>query len=205
MSTPAARQAARSGDDDEVPVWAADRSPPTGSDVVQGPRPPTGVRHAGGVGQDAEPGQGTEAAQDTETVFEARPAARPRSGFVVALLLFFALQCANALVVWREAPIRSDAMIEAVLVHLGCAALVVPALLLRGRWRALPLVVATIAGAVAPVGLSRDLIGVLGPRDVWVGQSLTLHVLFPLVLGAVATVAVLSAPRPRSLPAAPPV
>jgi hypothetical protein len=77
-----------------------------------------------------------------------------------------------------------------------CAALLLPALLLDGRWRALPLVVATVAGALTPVLLSRDLLGMLGIPDVWVGQALTLHVVFPLCLGIPATIAALATPDP---------
>ncbi len=120
---------------------------------------------------------------------------RPRSGFVVALLLFFLLQAANSAVLWREAPIRTDPMVDAIVAHLACALLAVAALLLRGRWRALPVLLATLVGAAVPVYLNRDLMDVVGPRNVWVGQSLTLQVLFPLVVGLVATVAVLTAPR----------
>lgn len=76
-----------------------------------------------------------------------------------------------------------------------CAALVVPALVLRGRWRILPVIVAAVAGMVAPVLLSRDLMDVVGPREVWVGQSLTLQVLFPVVVGFAAVVVLATAPR----------
>jgi len=122
---------------------------------------------------------------------------RPRSGLVLALLVFYCLQLAAAAIAWREAPIRTDALIDPIVAYAVCAALVVPALLARGRWRVVPVLLATAAGAIAPVLLARDLMEVVGPRDVWVGQSLTLQVLFPLVVGLCTVVALLSAPRTR--------
>ena len=59
-------------------------------------------------------------------------------------------------------------------------------------WLAGPAVAAL---ALVPVLLARDLMEVVGPREVWVGQSLTLQVLFPLLIGLTAVIAVLSAPR----------
>jgi hypothetical protein len=114
---------------------------------------------------------------------------------LVALLVFYCLQLGSAAVAWREAPIRTDALVDAMVAYAICAVLVLPALLLRGRWRVLPALLATAAGTVAPVLLSRDLMEVVGPRDVWVGQSLTLQVVFPLVVGLCAVVALLTAPR----------
>jgi hypothetical protein len=124
-----------------------------------------------------------------------RSSRRPRSGLLVALLAFYCLQLASAAVAWYEAPIRTDALVDAMVAYAICAALVLPGLLLRGRWRVLPVLLATAAGAAAPVLLSRELMEVLGPRDVWVGQSLTLQVVFPLVIGLCAVVALLTAPN----------
>lgn len=81
-------------------------------------------------------------------------------------------------------------------VYAVCAALLLPAFVLPGRWRVVPTVLATATGVLGPVVLARDLMEVVGPRDVWVGQSLTLQVLFPLVVGLFAVVALLRAPRP---------
>ena len=75
--------------------------------------------------------------------------------------------------------------------------LVVPAFLFRGLWRLVPVLAGTAAGVLTPVLLSRDLLGMLGVPDVWVGQSLTLHVVFPLVVGLSAAVAVILAGRVR--------
>jgi len=119
---------------------------------------------------------------------------------VVALLVFFAAQAANAWVAWYEAPIRTDDMVDAIVAYLICGAAVVPALALRGRWRVIPVLLATLAGAIVPVALSRDLMDAVGPRSVWVGQSLTLQVMFPLLLGLLAAGAVVSAPRLRTEP-----
>lgn len=165
-----------------VPVWAPAAADPTreqgrvGSAIPTGPTP--GGAGASGPGTDAAP----------------RISRRPRSGLLVALLVFYCLQLAAAAVAWREAPIRTDALVDPMLAYATCALLVLPALLLRGRWRVFPTLVATAAGTVSPVLLSRDLMEVVGPRDVWVGQSLTLQVIFPLVVGLCAVVALLTAP-----------
>lgn len=120
---------------------------------------------------------------------------RPRSALLVALLAFYVLQLAAALLAWREAPIRTEALLDPIRAWALCSVAVLPALMLRGRWRALPAAAATALGTATPILLSRDLIEVVGPRDVWVGQSLTLQVLFPLLVGSAATLAVLTAPR----------
>ena len=111
--------------------------------------------------------------------------------FGVALFGFYLLQAAVAFLSWYDAAIRTPGQADAMVAWAVCAGLVVPALILRGRWRALPIVVATLAGAVAPILLSRDLVAMLGVPDVWVGQGLTLQVLFPLFLGVPAAVAAL--------------
>ncbi|MGI9577271.1 MAG: hypothetical protein ACR2OH_03635 [Microthrixaceae bacterium] len=127
-----------------------------------------------------------------------RPAARRWSvvatTLAVALLAFYGLQFATAALSWYDAEIRTPGQADAMVTYAACAALVVPALLLRGRWKALPLAAAAILGAIAPVMLSRDLLGLLGIPDVWVGQAFTLHVLFPLCLGVPATIAALASP-----------
>lgn len=109
--------------------------------------------------------------------------------------MFYCLEFATALIAWREAPIRTEALVDPMVAYAVCAGLVLPALLFPGRWRVVPALVATAAGVLAPVLLTRDLMEVVGPRDVWVGQSLTLQVLFPLVVGLCAVVAVMTAPR----------
>lgn len=114
--------------------------------------------------------------------------------FAVALLAFYLLQFATASVFWLDAEIRTPGQADAMVTWAVCAALVLPALLLRGRWRALPLAAATLAGTLAPVLLSRDLLRLLGIPDVWVGQAFTLHVIFPLCLGIPATIAALLSP-----------
>ena len=166
----------------EVPVWSVANSTgasPAAADPLRRAR--TGS--AAPTGSDAR-----------------RRTLRPRSGFVVALLVFFAAQAANAWVAWYEAPIRTDDMVDAIVAYLICGAAVVPALALRGRWRVIPVLLATLAGAIVPVALSRDLMDAVGPRSVWVGQSLTLQVMFPLLLGLLAAGAVVSAPRLRTEP-----
>lgn len=120
---------------------------------------------------------------------------RRRSALLVALLVFYCLQLATALVAWREAPIRTEALVDPIVVYAVCAALLLPAFVLPGRWRVVPTVLATATGVLGPVVLARDLMEVVGPRDVWVGQSLTLQVLFPLVVGLFAVIALLTAPR----------
>ncbi len=118
------------------------------------------------------------------------------TSFAIALMAFYVLQFGVALLAWYDAELRTPGQADAMVAWAVCAALLLPALLLDGRWRALPLVVATVAGAVAPVLLSRDLLGMLGIPDVWVGQALTLHVVFPLCLGIPATIASLAIPTP---------
>lgn len=113
----------------------------------------------------------------------------------MALFAFYCLQFATAALAWREAPIRTDAQLNAIIAYGTCAALVVPAFVLRGRWRILPVVVAAAAGTAAPVLLTRDLMEVVGPREVWVGQSLTLQVLFPVVVGLATVMALATAPK----------
>jgi hypothetical protein len=117
------------------------------------------------------------------------------TSFTIALMAFYVLQFAVALLAWYDAELRTPGQADAMVAWAVCAALLLPALLLRGRLRALPLMGATAAGALAPVLLSRDLVGMLGIPDVWVGQALTLHVVFPLCLGIPATFAALAAPR----------
>ena len=170
----------------EVPVWSVANSTgasPAAADPLRRAR--TGS--AAPTGSDAASGA-------------RRRTLRPRSGFVVALLVFFAAQAANAWVAWYEAPIRTDDMVDAIVAYLICGAAVVPALALRGRWRVIPVLLATLAGAIVPVALSRDLMDAVGPRSVWVGQSLTLQVMFPLLLGLLAAGAVVSAPRLHTEP-----
>lgn len=119
---------------------------------------------------------------------------------MVALFVFYCLEFATALVAWHEAPIRTDALVDPMVAYAVCAGSVLPGFLLPGRWRAVPALLATAAGVLTPILLTRDLMEVIGPRDVWVGQSLTLQVLFPLVLGLCAVVAILSAPRVVPVP-----
>ena len=141
--------------------------------------------------------------ESTRPAAESTPAAepttgtarRPRSAFLFALLAFYLLQLAAAVLAWSEAPIRTESLSDAMRAWAVCVVAVLPALLLRGRWRALPALAATVLGALVPVLLARDLMEVVGPREVWVGQSLTLQVLFPLLIGLTAVIAVLSAPR----------
>lgn len=134
------------------------------------------------------------AVADSPASEASRLSRRPRSGLVVALFVFYCLQLAAAAVAWREAPIRTDALSDAMVAYAVCAVLVLPAFVLRGRWRILPTLLATAVGTAVPILLARDLMEVVGPRDVWVGQSLTLQVLFPLVVGFSAMIALLTAP-----------
>ncbi len=114
----------------------------------------------------------------------------------MALFAFYCLQLAAAFVAWWQAPIRTEALTAPMVAYGTCAVLMVPALLLRGRWRVIPTLAATALGTIAPLWLARDLIEIVGPRDVWVGQSLTLQVCFPLVVGLGAIVALFTASRP---------
>ncbi len=112
-------------------------------------------------------------------------------GLATALLAFYVLQLGAALLSWYDSEIRTPGQSDAIAAYSVCSLLLVPVYLFRGRWRVVPLLAATAAGVATPVLLSRDLLGMLGVPDVWIGQSLTLHVLFPLVVGLVAATAVL--------------
>lgn len=112
-------------------------------------------------------------------------------GLVAALAVFFVLQLAAALLTWRDAEIRAPGLGDAIVAYGVCLALLVPALVLPGRWRAVPTALSALAGTAVPVVLSRDLVEMLGPREVWIGQSMTVHVVFPLVVGAAAVVSLL--------------
>lgn len=112
-------------------------------------------------------------------------------GLVSALAVFFALQFVAAVFAWRDAEIALPALEDAIVAYGVCLALLVPVPLLRGRWRTIPTALAALAGTVVPVLLSRDLLEMLGPRDVWIGQSMTVDVLFPLLVGLAAVITLL--------------
>jgi hypothetical protein len=160
----------------EAPVWSVtDESIAT--EPVGGPPPPQRPAPSAEGSGAAEPGQNRRSIVVTS--------------FAIALLAFYLLEFAVAFLSWYDAEMRTPGQSDSMVAWALCALLLLPALLMRGRGRALPLLLATVAGAVAPVLLSRDLVGVLGIPDVWVGQALTLHVVFPLCLGLPATVAAL--------------
>ena len=118
------------------------------------------------------------------------------TSFSVALMAFYLLQLAVEFLSWYDAELRTPGQADAMVAWAVCAGVLLPALLLRGRWRVLPFLAATLAGAATPILLSRDLVAMLGVPDVWIGQGLTLQVLFPLLLGVPAAVAaLLSGPR----------
>ena len=124
------------------------------------------------------------------------------TSFCVALMAFYLLQFAVDFLAWYDAELRTPGQADAMVAWAVCSGVLLPALLLRGRWRVLPIFVATLAGAAAPILLSRDLVAMLGVPDVWIGQGLTLQVLFPLLLGLPAAgAALLSGPGPLGDPA----
>lgn len=120
---------------------------------------------------------------------------RLAGGLTFALLAFFLLSLAGVSLRWLDAAVRSPGLREGVIGYASCSAVVLVGLLVPGRWRSIPLLLATVGGAVLPVYLVRDLLDLLGTRDVWIGQSLTLSVLFPLLVGGAGTVAILRRPR----------
>lgn len=182
-------------------LFSASQPPPHRDELVPGVSAPSGARRTDPLPVWSPAATDTPAVAVTGGSLEGEPAAgprttlRPRSGLLVALFAFYCLQLAAAVVAWREAPIRTDALVDPMVAYAICVVAVLPAFVLRGRWRVGPTLVATAAGTLAPVLLARDLMQVVGPRDVWVGQSLTLQVVFPLVVGICAVVALLTAPR----------
>lgn len=113
---------------------------------------------------------------------------------VLALAVFYILSLAGVWLAWWDAEIRPPGLADGVVGYVVCVGLLAPAFVLRGRWRSVPTLLAAAAGVVLPVYLASDLLSMLGIRDVWIGQSLTLGVLFPLLVGGLALLAQLVGP-----------
>ncbi len=122
---------------------------------------------------------------------------RLAAGLTFALFVFYGLSLASVTLSWRDAVVRPPGLAEAITGYAACCGIVVVGMLVPGRWRAIPMFLATVAGTVLPMYLVRDLLDTLGKHDLWVGQSLTLTVLFPLLVGGAATIAILRRPRRR--------
>ncbi len=114
---------------------------------------------------------------------------RAGTGLCAALAAFYLLQLGGGLLTWYEAEIRLPGQKDVIVGYGLCLILLVPAFVLRGRWRVLPTIAASLAGAAVPLVVAGDMFAMLGIQDVWVGQSLTLHVLFPLAVGGSAVLA----------------
>ena len=123
---------------------------------------------------------------------------RLAAGLTFALFVFFALSLVSVTLSWLDTTVRPPGLAEAITGYGVCSGLVVVAMLFPGRWRSIPVLLATVAGVLLPLYLVRDLLDTLGVHDLWVGQSLTLGVLFPLLVGGTATIAILRRPRRRA-------
>lgn len=121
-------------------------------------------------------------------------ASRVALGLTVALLVWSVLLLASSLLLWIDSDVPRAGLGEAIGGYGLCAVLVACGIAAPGRWRALFTASVALLGAALPVFLARDLVDTLGLADVWVGQSLTFGVLFPLVVGGGATVALLRSP-----------
>jgi hypothetical protein len=121
-------------------------------------------------------------------------ASRVALGLCVALFAWSALLCMSSLLLWIDAEVPQSGLGEAVVGYGICALVVLAGMAAPGRWRAVFTAAVAVFGALLPLYLARDLVDTLGVSDVWVGQSLTFGVMFPLVVGGGATVALLRTP-----------
>jgi hypothetical protein len=115
-------------------------------------------------------------------------------GLSVALFAWSALLFVSSLLLWFDADVPQSGLTEAMVGYGICALVVLVGMAAPGRWRAVFTAAVAVFGAILPLYLARDLVDTLGVSDVWVGQSLTFGVLFPLVVGGGATVALLRTP-----------
>jgi len=127
-------------------------------------------------------------------------ASRRPDGFLVAFGLYSVLQFGAAVLRHTDDLVRSPGTREAVVGYGLCCALVATSVVLRGRWRSLLLVPTALFAAALPVWLSRGLLQSMPPRDVWIGQSLTPEVAFPLATGLTAAYVALRRGRRESTP-----
>jgi hypothetical protein len=138
--------------------------------------------------------EGADRRRSVRAMFLTPFASKVALGLCVALFAWFALLFVSSMLLWIDSDPSRAALSEAVIGYGICAVVVLVGMTVPGRWRAVFSAAATVFGALLPLYLARDLVDSLGVGDVWVGQSLTFGVLFPLVVGGGATVALLRTP-----------
>lgn len=137
---------------------------------------------------------GADRRRSTRAVFLTPFASKAALGLCVALFAWFALLFVSSLLLVVDSDAPPAGLTEAVIGYGLCAVVVLLGMAAPGRWRAAFTAAVTLFGALLPLYLARDLVDSLGVGDVWVGQSLTFGVLFPVVVGGGATIALIRTP-----------
>lgn len=113
-------------------------------------------------------------------------------GMSIALLVFFLLQLAGLALLWFDAGREGSVLVEGMVVYGVASAVMIVGLVEPGRLRVLFIALAALAGAALPVYQTRHLFESVGIYDVLLGQGLITSVLFPLLVGGGATIALLA-------------
>jgi hypothetical protein len=117
--------------------------------------------------------------------------------------VWICLALLTSVLAWWRAVIRTDPLVEAVVGYALCLAAMVLAMWLPGRWRPVGILLAGAGASFVPLWINRGLFGSIPPDDLWIGQSMTLVVLFPLAMGVAGAVGHLRGLRERPQPSGP--
>lgn len=116
-------------------------------------------------------------------------------GLIIALLLFVTLSLLGILIVVIDFGDLSSNLRDSLVGYSLASLLAIGALLATKMAKPTLAAAAGIVGGVTPIVASRDLLGSFGLKDLWIGQSWTLMVLLPLLLGLGAALLTWSNPR----------